>query len=90
MVQAAVTSETSLANCSEEADAFILPYLPYYLGKQQICLCKSVAEAIVPYLRKGKIVVLEFITSWNSENLLVPILERSGLKAGEDLLVAHS
>ena len=51
----------------------------------------SAAEMIVPYLRKGNIVILESTSPvGTTEDLLVPILEKSGLKIGEELYVGHS
>jgi UDP-N-acetyl-D-mannosaminuronic acid dehydrogenase len=45
----------------------------------------SAAEAIVPYLRKGNLVVLESTSPPRTTvDLVKPILERSGLKAGPD------
>jgi len=93
MVQAAVTSGNLVGKTvPEEADAFIIavptPITPEKTA--DMSFVKSAAEAIVPYLRQGNIVVLESTSPPGTvKNLLVPILERSGLKAGEDLLIAH-
>jgi len=49
------------------------------------------AEAILPYLRKGQIVCLESTTyPGTTDGLLREIMERSGLKAGEDFHLAYS
>src|SRR5699024_3565116 len=51
----------------------------------------SAAEMIVPYLKKGNLVILESTSPTGTvEEILVPILEESGLKVGEDLYVGHS
>jgi len=51
----------------------------------------SATEAIVPHLRKGNLVVLESTSPpLTTTNLVKPILERSGLKAGEDFLLVYS
>ena len=51
----------------------------------------SSAEAIVPHLRPGMLVVLESTTyPGTTEELVKPILERSGLKAGVDFFLAFS
>jgi UDP-N-acetyl-D-glucosamine dehydrogenase len=48
-------------------------------------------EAIRPYLRKGQLVVLESTTYPGTTNdLLRPILENSGLRAGHDFYLAFS
>jgi len=93
MVQAAVTSGNLTARTvPEEADAFIIsvptPITPEKTA--DMSFVKNAAESIVPFLREGNIVVLESTSPPGTvKNLLVPILERSGLKVGEDLLVAH-
>jgi UDP-N-acetyl-D-glucosamine dehydrogenase len=51
----------------------------------------STAETIVPYLRKGQLIVLESTTyPGTTDEVLVPILEKSGLVCGKDLYVAFS
>jgi UDP-N-acetyl-D-glucosamine dehydrogenase len=52
---------------------------------------ESTARAIRPHLRRGQLVVLESTTyPGTTEGLLKPILEESGLKAGEDFYLAFS
>ena len=49
------------------------------------------AEAISKTLRKGQMVVLESTTyPGTTKDVLLPILEKSGLKAGEDFFLAYS
>ncbi len=51
----------------------------------------STAESIYPYLKKGQIVVLESTTyPGTTDEVLLPILEKSGLKCGEDIYLAYS
>ncbi|MGE5375487.1 MAG: nucleotide sugar dehydrogenase, partial [Bacteroidota bacterium] len=51
----------------------------------------SAAEAIVPCLRKGNLVVLESTSPPRTTlDLVAPILERSGLKAGTDFFLCYS
>ncbi len=93
MVQAAVTSGNLQAKTTpEEADVFIIS-VPTPINPDKSADMKyveSAAESIVPYLREGNIVVLESTSPPGTvEKLLVPILEKSGLKAGSQLLVAH-
>lgn len=94
MVQAAVTSGNLVASTEPvEADVFIIS-VPTPINPDKTAdmrYVESAAESIVPYLRKGNVVVLESTSPPGTvENLLVPILEKSGLKTGEQLLVAHS
>ncbi|MFC1511830.1 nucleotide sugar dehydrogenase [Candidatus Latescibacterota bacterium] len=51
----------------------------------------STGEAIVPHLKKGQLVILES-TTWpgTSDEVLAPILEKSGLICGEDFSLAFS
>ena len=94
MVQAAVRSGHLKAYTEpQEADAFIIAVpSPITEDKKADMSCViSAAEMIVPYLRKGNIVILESTSPvGTTEDLLVPILEKSGLKIGEELYVGHS
>ena len=56
-----------------------------------ISYVKSTAESIVPHMHKDMLVVLESTTyPGTTEELLKPILERSGLKCGKDFYLAFS
>jgi len=94
MVQAAVRSGQLKAYTKpREADAFIIAVpTPITEDKKADMSCViSAAEMIVPYLKKGNIVILESTSPvGTTEELLVPILEKSGLKIGEELYVGHS
>jgi len=87
----------------EEADAFIIavptPFqenifgeykgLPYKLADMRAVI--SAAESIVPFLRKGNLVVLESTSPPRTTvDLVMPILARSGLEAGRDFHLAYS
>ena len=49
------------------------------------------SESLAPHLKPGVLVILESTTyPGTTAEVVVPILERSGLKAGRDLLVAYS
>lgn len=51
----------------------------------------STGESIYPHLKKGHIVILESTTYPGTTNeVLLPILEKSGLKCGEDVYLAFS
>jgi UDP-N-acetyl-D-mannosaminuronic acid dehydrogenase len=86
-----------------EADAFIIAVpTPFYQGRagkyngQEYKLADmravtSATEAVVPVLRKGNLVVLESTSPPRTTlDLLIPILEKSGLKAGIDFYLAYS
>jgi UDP-N-acetyl-D-glucosamine dehydrogenase len=84
------TSDISTLN---RCDA-ILICLPTPLTEHRdpdLSYVENTALALVPHLRKGQLVVLESTTyPGTTRELLVPILERSGLQAGSDFFVAYS
>lgn len=104
LVEAAVKSGNLRVESSPEAaDAFIIAVpTPFYLDKTgdyngesyklaDMRAVTSAAEAIVPHLRKGNLVVLELTSPPRTTvDLIAPILEKSGLKAGADFFLAYS
>ena len=68
--------------------------VPTPLDKYQqpdISYVKSSTESIVPYMHKDMLIVLESTTyPGTTEELLKPILEKSGLRCGEDFYLAFS
>ncbi|WP_042683473.1 nucleotide sugar dehydrogenase [Anaerosalibacter massiliensis] len=94
MVQAAVRSGHLKAKRKPEtADVFIIS-VPTPITKDKkadMSYVVKATEMIVPYLRKGNLVILESTSPTGTvEELVVPILEKSGLKIGEELYVGHS
>ncbi len=94
LVQAAVNSGNLVVRPEPEpADAFIISVpTPFYEDKKaDMRAVVSAAEMIVPHLRRGSLVVLESTSPpRTTTGLVCPILERSGLKAGEDFHLAYS
>lgn len=94
LVQAAIGSgNLVIAESPEPADAFIIEVpTPFYDDKRaDMRAVISATEAIVPHLRRGNLVVLESTSPPMTTNrLLAPILERSGLRAGDDFYLAYS
>lgn len=77
----------------EQADAFIIAVpTPFYDDKKaDMRYVASAAESILPYLKNGNLVVLESTSPPQTTSVLVKsILEKTGLKAGEDFLLAYS
>ena len=87
----------------EPADAFLIavptPFKEHELGDYNgqkfkladMTAVTSATEAIVPHLRKGNLVVLESTSPPRTTvDLVKPILERSGLKAGVDFHLCYS
>lgn len=82
-----------IASAPVEADAFIIAVpTPFSDNKKaDLSYVRSAAESILPVLRRGNLVVLESTSPpLTTQQLVMPILERSGLKAGEDFLLAYS
>ena len=75
------------------SDAFIIAVpTPFKEGKQaDLDFVIAATEAIVPHLRRGNLVVLESTSPPRTTlDVVRPILERSGLKAGEDFHLVYS
>jgi UDP-N-acetyl-D-mannosaminuronic acid dehydrogenase len=83
----------TISSTPEEADAFIIAVpTPFSEGKlADLSFVKSAARAILPVLRKGNLVVLESTSPpLTTRDVVAPILEESGLKAGVDFSLAYS
>jgi UDP-N-acetyl-D-glucosamine dehydrogenase len=76
-----------------EADAILIA-LPTPLSSQRepdLSIVKAAVEELTPHLRRGQLVVLESTTyPGTTREVLQPILERDGLKVGEDFHLAFS
>ena len=104
VVEAAVKSgNLTVSSKPEEADAFLIAVpTPFYEDKfaeyegrkyklADMGAVISATEAIVPYLRKGNLVILESTSPPRTTiDLVTPILERSNLKAGSDFFLCYS
>lgn len=77
----------------EEADVFIIAVpTPITAEKNaDMSYVAAAASELVSYLRKGNTVILESTSPMGTvDGLMIPILEKSGLKAGEDFYIGHS
>lgn len=76
-----------------EADAVVI-CVPTPLGEARepdLSYIVRTGEMLRPHLRQGQLVILESTTyPGTTEDVLRPILEESGLKAGEDFFLAYS
>lgn len=94
LVQAALKSGNLVIQSKPNpADAFIIAVpTPFKDGKlADLDYVVSAAESIVPVLRRGNLVVLESTSPPRTTlDVVRPILERSGLKAGPDFHLAYS
>jgi UDP-N-acetyl-D-mannosaminuronic acid dehydrogenase len=81
-------------NCPEEADVFIICVpTPLKRGekKAELKYVEKATECIIPFIRKGNLVILEStVPPGTTEEVVIPILEKSGLKAKKDFYVVHS
>jgi UDP-N-acetyl-D-mannosaminuronic acid dehydrogenase len=96
VVQAAFRSgNLKVSDTPEPADAFIIAVPTPLLGDgdkhAEMSYVISATEAIVPHLAAGNLVVLESTSPPRTTlDLVAPILERSGLKAGVDFHLAYT
>lgn len=93
IVQAGIASGRLRAQTEPTyADAFIIA-VPTPITEEKradMGFVKSAAMSIVPYLKKGNLVILESTSPPGTcKNILIPILEKSGLKVGTELYMAH-
>jgi UDP-N-acetyl-D-glucosamine dehydrogenase len=93
MVDAGRVSATTDYDVLKDADAILIA-LPTPLSSQRepdLSIVRGAVRDIAPRLRKGHVVVLESTTyPGTTRECLQPILEQSGLKAGEDFHLAFS
>jgi UDP-N-acetyl-D-mannosaminuronic acid dehydrogenase len=94
LVQAAIGSgNLTISDTPAEVDAFIIAVpTPFYEDKRaDLRAVEAAARAIVPYLRKGNLVVLESTSPpLTTIEIVAPILETSRLRAGVDFHLAYS
>lgn len=82
-----------VASSPVESNAFIISVpTPFYNEKQaDLSYVRSAAQSIVPFLREGNLVILESTSPpLTTQEVVKPILEKSGLLAGKDFLLAYS
>lgn len=90
----AIVSGNLIVKCTPElADVFIIavptPIHPDKTADMQAVM--GATESIVPYLQQGNLVILESTSPpRTTADLVRPILERSGLRAGQDFHLAYS
>ncbi|MFR4986524.1 MAG: nucleotide sugar dehydrogenase [Lachnospirales bacterium] len=84
---------SATTECPSDCDVYIIA-VPTPINEDRtadMSYVESATTAIVPNLRKGCIVILESTSPPRTvEDLMLPILKETGLKLGDELLVAHS
>ncbi len=91
--QALESGRLQVATEVSPAEAFIIAVpTPFFEDKSaDMRYVESAAESIVPHLQPGNLVILESTSPpQTTVGLVAPILEKSGLKAGRDFLLAYS
>ncbi|MSQ37869.1 MAG: nucleotide sugar dehydrogenase, partial [Chloroflexi bacterium] len=86
-------SATASYDALREADViFVSVPTPFDRAKQpDLSFVNAAAEQIAPRLRAGQLVILESTTyPGTTDEVLRPILERGGLRAGQDFYLAFS
>lgn len=77
----------------EQADVYIIA-VPTPINKDKtadLSYVVSATQSIVPFVKKGDIIILESTSPPNTvENIVVPILKESPLNVRDDLYIAHS
>ena len=90
--QEVISGNLTASKEPQEADVFIIA-VPTPLTKDKnadMSFVKKATESIIPYLKKGNIVVLESTSPTGTvKNLIIPILKKSGLKIGEELYIGY-
>ncbi len=94
LVTSAIESQNLIVRSTpEECDAFIIA-VPTPITedkKADMEAVRSAAKAITPYLRAENLVILESTSPPRTTlDIVAPILEESGLKAGKDFMLAYS
>jgi len=93
LAKAAKKSDRFIAKLSpEEADIFMIcvPTPPTDRNEADLTFVKDAAKSLLPYLRKGNLVILEStVPPGTTEGILKPILEKSGSKIGDGLYLTY-
>lgn len=78
----------------EKAEGFIIA-VPTPNNNDEYLSCNldyviSATKSIIPYLRKGNVVIIEStIAPRTTEDYIMPLIEKAGFKVGEDIFLAH-
>ncbi|WP_102273654.1 nucleotide sugar dehydrogenase [Cytobacillus massiliigabonensis] len=83
----------TVSTTPEEADIFIIA-VPSPINADKTAnleYVRTATKSIVPYVRKGNLVILEStVPPRTVEDVMMPVLEETGLVFGEELYISHS
>jgi UDP-N-acetyl-D-mannosaminuronic acid dehydrogenase len=90
--EAVATKKLKASLTPEEADAFIIA-VPTPIHKDQtanVDYVVSATEAIVPYVKKGSVIIVEStIPPRTMEDIVAPIFAKNGIDPKNDVFIAH-
>ncbi len=91
--KAVISRNLTAGSNAEDADVFLIA-VPTPLDKEMkmadLSYVRSATEMVYPHLKVGNLVVLEStVPPGTCSKLLVPILEKSGLKVSKDFYLVH-
>jgi UDP-N-acetyl-D-mannosaminuronic acid dehydrogenase len=93
LIQVIEDKKLTISPTPRLADAFIIS-VPSPINDDKTANLTYVEEAtksIIPYLRKGNLVILEStVPPLTVERVVIPILQQTQLKIGQELFVAHT
>ncbi|MEB1808288.1 MAG: nucleotide sugar dehydrogenase [Bacillaceae bacterium] len=93
MIEVIDAGNLTFATKPEEADAYIIAVpTPIKADKTaNLDYVASATEMILPYVKSGNLVILEStVPPRTVEDIMLPILEKSGLEVGKEIFVSHS
>ena len=91
--KALASGDLTVQKTPDLADAFVIAVpTPFHDDKSaDLSYVEAASESILPYLRSGNLVVLESTSPpCTTTDIVKPILERTGLRAGQDFFLAYS
>ncbi|HWO77784.1 MAG TPA: nucleotide sugar dehydrogenase [Bacillus sp. (in: firmicutes)] len=93
LIKAIDSGNLTVSTVPEKADVFIIAVpSPIRTDKTaNLDYVRSATETIAPYLEKGNLVILEStVPPRTVEDVMLPVLEKTGLEIGTELFVSHS
>lgn len=93
VLDALASGRLEISTKVQPADAFITAVpTPFYEDKRaDLRAVISATESILPHLQPGNLVILESTSPPRTTvDIVAPILEKSGMKAGKDFMLAYS